>query len=100
MNNMLQSAIAVLASSAAALIWGIQYRADHPLAPLGALFGAEDPTYTTAGWAAGLGTLGFFVGSALLIAGLMQTNTTAHAPTQPPLPTPQPTPAETSRQPQ
>ncbi len=74
MNSMLQSAIAILVASAAAMIWGIQYRSNHPLSMMGALFGASDPTYTLAGWALGLGVLAFLIGIALLIGGLSQSN--------------------------
>lgn len=72
MNNMLQAAIAVLLASGAAMIWGGEYRADHPMALVGAMFGAADPTYAIAGWALGLGVLAFLIGIALLIGGLVQ----------------------------
>ena len=44
------------------------------MAAVGALFGAQDPTYSLAGWASGLGVLAFLIGIALLIAGLVQSN--------------------------
>lgn len=72
MNNMLHAAIAILLASGAAMIWGGSYRADHPMAVVGALFGAADPTYAVAGWALGLGVLAFLIGIALLIGGLVQ----------------------------
>jgi hypothetical protein len=75
MNNMLGSAIGVLVASAVAMIWGFQYRSDHQMAALGAMFGATpDPTYALAGWASGLGVLAFLVGIALLVGGLVQAN--------------------------
>ena len=72
MNGKLKAAIIVLVASAAAIIWGLQYRGDHPMAAMGVLFGAQDPTYSLAGWASGLGILAFLVGIALLIAGLVE----------------------------
>ena len=56
------------------MIWGVKYRSDHPMAVVGALFGAADPTYAVAGWALGLGVLAFLIGIALLIGGLVQTS--------------------------
>ncbi len=76
MNDLLKSAIAVLVASAAAMIWGFQYRGDHPMAAMGAFFGSVDPTYALAGWAAGLGVLAFLIGIGLLIAGLVRSNRT------------------------
>lgn len=74
MNEKLKYAIAVLVASVAAMAWGFEYRGDHPFAAVGTFFGAPDPTYAAAGWAAGLGTIAFVIGIALLIAGLLQSN--------------------------
>ena len=73
MSEKLKYAIAVLVASAAAMIW-VEYRGDHPMAAVGAFFGSEDPTYSLAGWASGLGVFAFLIGIALLIAGLVQSN--------------------------
>lgn len=72
MNTTLKSALAVLAVSVVALVWGGEYRSDHPLAAVGAIFGSADQTYVLAGWALGLGVLAFLIGLALLIAGLVR----------------------------
>lgn len=74
MNGKLSTAIIVLVLSAVALVWGFQYRSNHPFAAVGAFFGAEDPVYSMAGWAVGLGILAFLIGIALLIAGLVQSS--------------------------
>lgn len=74
MNEMLKYAIVVLAGSIVAMIWGFQYRGDHPMQAVGAFFGYSDPTYSIAGWAARLGVIAFVIGIALLIGGLAQTN--------------------------
>ena len=73
MNNLTKYAIAILASSTLAMLWGFEYRSDHRLDATAAFFGATaSPTYTLAGWAAGLGVLAFIIGIALLIGGLVQ----------------------------
>ena len=72
MNGMLKGAIAVLVASIVGMIWGFQYRSEHQLAAVTAFFGASDPLYTAAGWAAGLGVLAFVIGIALLIGGLVK----------------------------
>jgi hypothetical protein len=77
MNSKLQAATIVMVASAVAMMWGFQYRGDHPMAAVGALFGAQDPTYTLAGWASGLGILAFLVGIALFIAGLVQSSSSS-----------------------
>jgi hypothetical protein len=40
----------------------------------GSLFGAQDPTYSTAVAAVDLGAMGFLIGIALLVGGLVQSN--------------------------
>lgn len=72
MNDLLKYAITILVASGASMIWGFSYRGNHPVGAVGAFFGAEDSTFTLAGWVAGLGVIGFLVGLALLIAGLVQ----------------------------
>ena len=74
MNGKVHAAMIVLISSAVAMIWGFQYRGDHPLAGVGAFFGVQDPIYSLAGWAAGMGVLAFLIGIALFIAGLVQSS--------------------------
>jgi hypothetical protein len=81
MNDLLKAATAVLVASAVAMIWGFSYRSDHAMEPLrAAFFGQADPTFETAGWAAGLGVLAFLIGIALLVGGLVQRS---HNPTSP-----------------
>jgi glucokinase len=77
MNDLLKSAM--LVAAVAAMAWGFEYRGDHQMEAVGALFGQTDPTYALAGWAAGLGVLAFFVGIALLIAGLVRSNSPTSA---------------------
>lgn len=74
MNGMTTTAVVVLAASVGAVIWGVQYRSDHQMAAVATMVfgGATDPTYSLAGWAAGLGALAFLIGIALLIGGLVQ----------------------------
>ena len=74
LSAMVKNSILLLVGSVVAMIWGFQYRGNHPFAGVGAMFGAEDVTYSLAGWAAGLGVLAFLVGLALLIAGLVRGN--------------------------
>ena len=74
MNGTVKLALMMLAGSIVAMGWGFQYRGDHPLQAVGAFFGESDPTFAMAGWAAGLGALGFVIGIALLIGGLVQSN--------------------------
>ena len=78
-NTLSKMAIAIIVASIAAMIWGFHYQGEHPIVGAAAFFGYSDPTYTLAGWAAGLGVIGFLIGIALLIAGLIQSSTPAPA---------------------
>lgn len=71
--NLVMSAITTMVVSAICVIWGSWYRSNHVMeGAMGMLFGGESSTYSTAGWAMGLGVLAFLVGIGLLIAGLVQ----------------------------
>ena len=76
MNGLTESAIVVLLTSVALMGWGFEYRSDHLMGAVGALFGAGDPTYSAAGWAIGIGILAFLVGIALLVGGLVRPSDT------------------------
>jgi hypothetical protein len=77
MNGMVAFSVAVLVASVSSIIWGVQYRGDHPGAALAGFWGKADPTYSLAGWAIGLGILAFFIGIAFLIAGLVRAHRSA-----------------------
>lgn len=71
--NLVQTAITTMVVSALCVIWGTWYRSNHAMeGAMGAIFGGASTTFTTAGWAMGLGVLAFLVGLGLLIAGLVQ----------------------------
>lgn len=72
MNGVLLSALSILAISIGSIIWGWVYRTNHALEGMGAMFGVATATYSAAGWALGLGILGFLIGIGLLIAGLVK----------------------------
>jgi len=73
MNEVLKSAIIILVVSATATIWGVQYRNSHVMeGAAGMFFGGVSQTYEMAGWAMGLGILGFLVGIGVLVAGLVK----------------------------
>ena len=72
MNDLLGTAIGVLITSSAAMFWGFEYRSDHQMQAVGALFGSVDQTWQLAGWAINLGIPGFLIGIALLIGGLVR----------------------------
>jgi ribosomal protein L37AE/L43A len=75
MNNALKPAVFILVASGAATIWGAQYRQNHPFeGAANMIFGGVSQTYETAGWAIGLGILGFLVGIGVLIAGLVKSS--------------------------
>jgi hypothetical protein len=74
MNDTVKGAIVVIVASVGSLIWGVQYRSNHPLSAMAGFFGTSDPKYEYAGWAVGIGALAFLVGIALLIGGLAQGN--------------------------
>jgi hypothetical protein len=73
-NPTLYYAILTLISTAIPLIWGLSYRANHPYGAVAAFFGTGSSDYELAGWAAGLGALGFLVGIGMLVAGLVRAN--------------------------
>ena len=77
---MLRWAIGLLASSTLVMVWGFNYRSDHPGAAIAGFFGEADPVYSLAGWGAGLGALAFLVGIGFLIAGLVRFGRTPEAP--------------------
>ena len=69
MNALLRSSIAVLICSVGAMAWGYQYLRDNQW---NALWNGADSTYQLAGWITFTGGLGFFIGIALLIGGLIK----------------------------
>lgn len=73
MNGVLKSAIIILGVSGTATVWGFQYRSNHGFeGAMGSIFGGVSQTYAMAGWALGLGILGFLVGIGVLVAGLVK----------------------------
>jgi hypothetical protein len=72
MGSLLKAAILTLAGSTSAIILGAVYRSNHPLRPIGELFGRSDPLYIFAGWELGLGILAFLIGIGLLVGGLVR----------------------------
>jgi hypothetical protein len=71
--NLVTTAITTMVISAICVIWGSWYRSNHVMeGAMGMFFGGASSTYTTAGWAMGLGGLAFLVGIGVLIAGLVQ----------------------------
>ncbi|MEK6406788.1 MAG: hypothetical protein AABN34_07485 [Acidobacteriota bacterium] len=72
MNDLVKSAIVVLIVSLIAVAWGYNYTSTHQLSGLANMFGNVDSTYTMANWAIGIGVLGFLLGVALLIGGLVK----------------------------
>jgi hypothetical protein len=75
MSNLLTSAIIVLILSVVGFLWGNSYVNAHPFVGIASVFGASDPTYSTAQSAILLGVLGFLLGLGLLIAALVRGNT-------------------------
>jgi branched-chain amino acid transport system permease protein len=72
MNGILKSGIIILVVSGAATIWGAHYRSNHGFeGAIGSIIEGVSQTYTIAGWALGLGVLGFLVGIGVLVAGLV-----------------------------
>lgn len=73
MNGVLKSAIIILLVSGIATVWGFQYRQSHAVeGAVGMFFGGVSQTYVMAGWALGLGILGFLIGIGVLVAGLVK----------------------------
>ncbi|MBI3894337.1 MAG: hypothetical protein HY313_00250 [Acidobacteria bacterium] len=73
MNGVLKSAIIILIASGIATVWGYQYRQSHAVeGAMGMFFGGVSQTYVIAGWALGLGILGFLIGIGVLVAGLLK----------------------------
>ena len=78
-NGLLTSAVFVLATSTAAIIWGAYYRQNHVVEGAASLLGGGSQTYAAAGWALGLGILAFLIGVGALVAGFMRTGSTNSA---------------------
>jgi hypothetical protein len=72
MNKLTLCAILLLIASLLAFFWGLNYQQSHQFSGIANLFGDADPTYKVAGQVMIAGVIGFFVGIACLIGGLVQ----------------------------